>query len=115
MKNSDFEGSLTEQKVEIPLEKFTALLEENHELELLLEDINPWKRWIHFAHMIDSFRVFPRLFFGMYIVLSFYTGWWYMQLATPLASQGAFVATIISAGLGWFGMYVKTGWKAESD
>ena len=113
MTNSDFEGSLEEQTVEISLQKFTTLVEENHEYELLLNDVNPWRKWVHFAHMIDSYRIFPRLFFGMYIVLSFYTGWWYMQLVAPLASQGAFVATIISAGAAWFGLYVKTGWHEK--
>ena len=108
---SDFEGTLEEQKVEISLEKFTGLIEENHKLKAQLQDPNPWMKWVHFAHMIDSYRVFPRLFFGVYIILLLISSMWFMGLVTPVAAQTGFISTIVGAGAAWFGLYVSSGWK----
>ena len=107
----DFTGDLGEQKVELPLEKFTKLVQDNHDLEVLLQDVNPWQKWVHFAHTLDAYRVFPRIFITMYIVLTFYSGWWFMGLAAPVATQSTYIATIIGAGAAWFGLYVNSGWK----
>ena len=115
MKTSDFEGSLDEQTVEISLQKFTEVVDENHNLKMQLHDINPWMKWIHFAHMIDSFRFFPRLFFGVYIILLLISSLWFMGLTAPIAAQTGFISTIVGAGAAWFGLYVSSGWKHKDE
>lgn len=72
---------------------------------------NPYKKWIDAARVIDAYRIFPRLFFGVYIILSLWTGVWFMGLAAPSVAQAAFISTIVGAGAGWFGIYCGTGWK----
>jgi hypothetical protein len=72
---------------------------------------NPFAKWIHFARVLDAYRIFPRLFFTVYIVLSLWSGVWFMGLAAPTAAQAAFMSTLVGAGAGWFGIYCGTGWK----
>jgi hypothetical protein len=108
---ADFTGDLTEEQVEITLEKFLEVVNENHELKYHALEKDPWRNWVHFAHMIDAFRVFPRVFFGVYIILLAYSGIWFMALTAPLAAQSAFISTVWAAGAAWFGLYVNSGWK----
>ena len=108
-KTSNFE----DQTVEVSLQEFTEVLNENHKLKIQLHDINPWQKWVHFAHMIDSYRVFPRLFFGVYIILLLISSMWFMGLVTPVAAQTGFISTIVGAGAAWFGLYVSSGWKQK--
>lgn len=108
---STFKGDLEAKQVELNLDKFLEILSENHELKYQLKEINPWMKWIHFAHMIDSYRVFPRIFFGVYILLLAYSSFWFMGLAIPSAAQTGFISTIVGAGAAWFGLYVNSGWK----
>ena len=96
---------------EVTLEDYVALVNENLALKEKIEDDGPWMKWVHFAHMIDSYRIFPRLFMIVYMILLITSGNWFMGLAEPLASQSAFVSTIWAAGAAWFGLYVNTGWK----
>ena len=111
MKTSSFK----DQTVEVSLKEFTEVLNENHDLKIQLHDINPWMKWIHFAHMVDSFRFFPRLFIGVYLGLLAYSGFWFMMLAAPMTAQASFVATVWAAGAAWFGLYVGSGWKQKSE
>jgi hypothetical protein len=96
---------------EVTITDYLGILNRNHELELHQQSKNPWMRWVHFAHMLDSFRFFPRIFIGAYIALLIYSSIWFMALAVPIASQSAFVGTVIGAGAAWFGLYVNSGWK----
>ena len=105
------EAKIKDDKVEITLDKFLDVVSENHELKNQLNDVNPWMRWVHFAHMTDSFRLFPRLFFGVYIILMLYSGFWFMALTAPNAAQVGFISTLVGAGAAWFGLYVNSGWK----
>lgn len=109
--SSEFDGDLDTSTVNLSLEKFLEVVNENVELKSQINDYNPWMRWIHLAHMIDSYRVFPRLFFGAYIILLLMSSSWFMALAAPTATQAGFVGTIIGAGAAWFGLYVNSGWK----
>ena len=92
------------------------LYKQNSDLQIRIADLerggnNPWNKWSHLAHTIDAWRIFPRLFFGLYIILTWYTTTWFMALAVPLGAQSAFVSTIIGSGAAWFGLYVSTGFK----
>jgi hypothetical protein len=111
MNTERFKGSLETQQVEMTLEKFIEVLNENFELKAQLDDVNPWMRWVHFAHMIDSFRLFPRIVFGVYILLMGSSGFWFMSLVAPTVAQAGFISTIVGAGAAWFGLYVNSGWK----
>jgi hypothetical protein len=97
--------------IEVTIKDYLALLAENLKLKEEAKEINPWMRWVHFAHMIDSFRLFPRLFFGVYILLLGFSGYWFMMLPAPLVAQSAFISTMVGAGAAWFGLYVNSGWK----
>ncbi len=67
------------------------------------------QKWIDIAEVIDALRVFPRLFFGSYIVLFMYSAMWAMSLTVLTMAQAGLVATIIGAGAAWFGLYNSTG------
>lgn len=110
-KTKDFKGSLENKQVEITLDKFLEVVNENVELKTQVSEINPYMKWVHFARMIDSYRVFPRLFFLAYIVLLMMSSMWFMTLAAPTAAQAGFISTIIGAGAAWFGLYLNSGWK----
>ena len=60
------------------------------------------------SELIDSWRVFPRLFICFYFWLTYSTATWFMALATPNAEQSAFVIAVVGAGAAWFGMYLNT-------
>ena len=68
MADERFSGDMSRNEVEIDLNKFMALLQEKSELKdriRELEDVNnvnPWQKGIFLAQMVDSWRIFPRLF-----------------------------------------------------
>lgn len=61
------------------------------------------------AEVIDALRIFPRIFFGAYIVLFLCAGFWAMSLPVLSATQAALVGTIITAGAAWSKFYNDTG------
>jgi len=42
--------------------------------------VNPYQKWIHLAKTVDAWRIFPRIFVGVYIVLLYDTVTWFMRL-----------------------------------
>lgn len=100
-------AQIEDDAVKVPLKEYLALIEENSKLK----DNNPWMKWVHFAHMIDSFRFFPRVFFGVYIFILGLSSLWFMGLAAPVAAQVGYISTVVGAGAAWFGLYVNSGWK----
>ena len=80
-------------------------------VKLIKEHQDPYDRWVHLAHMIDQYRIFPRIFITAYILLLGYSSFWFMALLAPTAAQTGFVSTIIGAGAAWFGLYVNSGFK----
>jgi hypothetical protein len=113
-----FRGDMSRNEVELDLSKFVEIMQDNYDLKERIRELefsdaeNPWAKWVHFAHTLDSYRVFPRLFFTMYIVLAAVTSVWFMGLTTPLVAQAGFVSTVMGVGAAWFGMYVSTGWNS---
>jgi len=65
--------------------------------------------WIDLAEIIDAWRVFPRIFFGAYIILFIISALWIMALPVVSVEQAGFAAAIVTAGAAWFNMYVKSG------
>ena len=66
---------------------------------------NQYQKWIDLAHMVDQWRIFPRLFITTYIYLLYKVVIWYMDLAAPSMEQSGLVSVVVGAGAAWFGLY----------
>ncbi len=109
-----FSGDMDRNEVEIDLNKFMALLQEKSELKdriRELEDItnvNPFQKWIFLAQMVDSWRIFPRLFLSIYMFLLYFATFWFMELVDPSFEQSGLISVLVGAGAAWFGLYAGT-------
>src|SRR6056300_1177726 len=110
-----FVGDMSRNEVELDLDKFMSLLQENADLKDKIrsleveEKTNPWQKWIHFARMIDGWRIWSRAFISVYMFLLYYTTVWFMNLESPTLEQSGLISVIVGAGAAWFGLYVKSG------
>ena len=115
MSDDRFKGDFSRNEVELDLEKFMDLLKENSDLKdkvraLEFEDkVNPWQRWIHLGKVLDAYRLIPRAFLSMYMVLLYNATTWFMNLDAPTAEQSALISVIVGAGAMWFSTYVGNG------
>ena len=66
---------------------------------------NPYARLIHLARAIDAWRIFPRMFLTVYIVLLYKVVIWFMALHAPSFEQSGLVSIVVGAGAAWFGLY----------
>lgn len=113
---NEFHGDLSRNEVELDLDKFMMLLQENSTLkdeirELKLQHENPWQKSIDFAEIMDAWRVFPRMFLGAYMYLLVRSAEWFMALPDPNTQQAGLVSVLLTAGSAFFGFYVNTGKK----
>jgi len=114
MSREQFQGDFTRNEVQLDLDRFMQVLQENSDLkdklrEAEFEDkVNPWQKWIHFSQTLNSFRIFPRVFITVYMVLLYESTIWFMQLQDPTMSQAGLISTIVGAGAAWFGLYTST-------
>jgi hypothetical protein len=69
---------------------------------------NPFQWLIHLAKAVDSWRIFPRAFLTVYIVLLYKVVLWYMDLDAPSMEQSGLVSIVVGAGAAWFGLYTGT-------
>ena len=69
---------------------------------------NPYARLIHLARAIDAWRIFPRMFLTVYIVLLYKVVIWFMALDAPSFEQSGLVSIVVGAGAAWFGLYTGT-------
>ena len=120
MADERFSGDMSRNEVEIDLNKFMEMIQENNELKqkiFMLENedkVNPWQRWIHLSAMIDAWRIFPRAFLSVYIFLLYYATMWFMDLPDPSLEQSGLISIIVGAGAAWFGLYAGTS-KGKTD
>tara|TARA_R100000329_G_C7551279_1_gene194805 strand:+ start:135 stop:512 length:378 start_codon:yes stop_codon:yes gene_type:complete len=110
-----FQGDMSRNEVEIDLQKFMSMVDEIGrlkakilEMEMKAEPENPWQRGIWLAQMIDSWRIFPRMFLSVYIFLLYYSTIWFMELPEPTLEQSGLISIIVGAGAAWFGLYAGT-------
>ena len=110
--SEEFHGDMSRNEVEIDLNIFMSMVIEIGELkskimemELEREPDNPWQRWIWLAQMVDSWRIFPRVFLSVYIVLLYFTVIWFMDLPAPSFEQSGLISIVVGAGAAWFGLY----------
>ena len=66
---------------------------------------NPYAKLIHLAKALDAWRIFPRMFLTVYIVLLYKVVIWFMDLPAPSFEQSGLVSIVVGAGAAWFGLY----------
>ena len=114
-----FGGDMDRNEVEMDLNKFMAMIQEIGELKdkiRELEDVknvNPHQKWIHLAKAIDSWRIFPRIFVGVYIFLLYKVVMWFMELPDPNIEQSALVSIVVGAMAAVFGIYAGTSGQSK--
>jgi hypothetical protein len=119
-----FGGDMDRNEVEMDLNKFMAMIQEISDLKdkirnLQADDkVNPHQKWIHLARAVDSWRIFPRMFLTVYIVLLYKCTIWFMALPEPSFEQSGLISIVVGAGAAWFGLYAGTtnsskGFKGE--
>ena len=74
---------------------------------------NKYQKIIDLAHAVDSWRIFPRIFISVYIILVYKVVIWFMSLTEPNIEQSGLVSIVVGAGAAWFGLY--TGSSKKSD
>ena len=106
-----FSGDMDRNEVEIDLNKFMALLQEQSTLKDRIRELedegtkNPHQRWIFLAQAVDSWRIFPRAFLTVYIFLLYYTVMWFMDLPEPSFEQSGLISIIVGSFAACFGLY----------
>jgi hypothetical protein len=109
-----FGGDMDRNEVEMDLNKFMAMIQEISDLKDKIRDleaddkINPHQKWIHLAKAVDSWRIFPRAFLTVYIVLLYKCTIWFMELPEPSFEQSGLISIVVGAGAAWFGLYAGT-------
>ncbi len=74
---------------------------------------NPFQWVIHLAKAVDAWRIFPRLFLTVYIVLLYKCVIWYMNLPSPTMEQSGLISIVVGAGAAWFGLYTGSSKKIK--
>ena len=92
----------TKRKVKLELEVDTSVKDMGP---------NPYAKLIHMARAVDAWRIFPRLFLTVYIVLLYKCVIWYMDLPEPSMEQSGLISIVVGAGAAWFGLYTGTSKK----
>jgi hypothetical protein len=110
-----FSGDMSRNEVEIDLNKFMAMVSEIGELKAKIMELendkkpdNPWQKWIWLSNMIDAWRIFPRAFLSVYIILLYKCTIWFMDLPAPTFEQSGLISVVVGAGAAWFGLYAGT-------
>jgi len=117
--NSRFGGDMDRNEVEMDLSKFMAMIQEISTLKDKIRDlestekVNPHMRWIHLAKAVDSWRIFPRAFLTVYIVLLYKCTIWFMELPAPTFEQSGLISIVVGAGAAWFGLYAGTSGSSK--
>jgi len=63
--------------------------------------------WWNLPAYFDRWRVFPRLFIGIYLYIFVEVIFWFMALPSPSMEQAGLVSVIVGAGTAWFGIYTR--------
>ena len=91
-------------------DKTTRKVKLDLEVDTSMKDLgpNPYAKIIHMARAVDAWRIFPRLFLTVYIILLYRCVIWYMNLADPTMEQSGLISIVVGAGAAWFGLYTGT-------
>jgi hypothetical protein len=101
-----------EDKIVVPadIKEITKKVKVDLEVDTSVKDMgpNPYAKLIHMARAVDAWRIFPRLFLTVYIVLLYKCVIWYMNLGAPTMEQSGLISIVVGAGAAWFGLYTGT-------
>jgi len=61
------------------------------------------------ADLLQSYRVFPRIFSIIFLFLLYDVANWFMLLPSPSIEQAGFSSTMIATAAAWFKFYVDGG------
>ena len=107
--------SETEDKIVVPADKkeISKKVKVDLEVDTSIKDLgpNPYAKLIHMARAVDAWRIFPRIFLTVYIVLVYYAAMWFMDLPEPSMEQSGLISILVGAGAAWFGLYVNSAAK----
>lgn len=106
-----FRGDFDRNEVQLDLEKFLDMMEENSKLKERLreaEQTSGYVFWTKLARTIDAWRIFPRIFIALYLVVFYRSFEWFIALPEPTTQQAGLISTVIGAGAVWFGLYVNS-------
>ena len=115
-----FGGDMARNEGEMDLNKFMAMVQEIGALKDKIRELedtknnNPYQKVIFIAQAVDSWRIFPRAFLTVYIILLYYTVMWFMDLPDPTFEQSGLISVIVGAGAAWFGLYAGTSGSSKS-
>ena len=76
--------------------------------------INPFQKWVHLAKTVDAWRIFPRVFVSVYIVLLYDVVTWFMTLEAPNLEQAGLVSVVVGAMAAVFGIYAGTSKQSKA-
>lgn len=77
-------------------------------------DKDKYQKMIDWAKAFDSWRIFPRIFITVYIILLYQVTHWFMDLTDPNNAQAGLVSVVVGAGAAWFGLYTGSSKKFDS-
>ena len=85
------------------------------EVELSPNNIgaNPYYKWIHLAKTVDAWRIFPRIFVAVYIILLYKVITWFMTIPEPNLEQAGLVSVVTGAMAAVFGIYAGTSGQSK--
>ena len=116
---SRFGGDMDRNEVEMDLNKIMEMIQEISTLKDKIRDleaennVNPHQKWIFLAQAVDSWRIFPRMFVGIYIFLLYTVVMWFMTLIEPNLEQSALVSIVVGAMAAVFGIYAGTSGQSK--
>ena len=98
-------------QVEEPIKKKVEL-----EIEVTPNNIgvNPYQKWVHLAKTVDAWRIFPRIFVSVYIILLYDVVIWLMELKEPSLEQAGLVSIVVGAMAAVFGIYAGTNKQSKA-
>jgi len=76
--------------------------------------LNPFQKWIHLAKTVDAWRIFPRVFVSVYIVLLYKVVTWFMTCQNQILEQSALVSIVVGAMAAVFGIYAGTSGQSKT-
>ena len=101
---------ITKENTEAPIKK---KLELDIDVTARNEADNPFAKWVHLAKTVDAWRIFPRIFVSVYIILLYKVVIWFMELPEPNLEQSAIVSIVVGAMAAVFGIYAGTSGQSK--
>ena len=106
-----------EEKIVVPadVKEISKKVKVDLEVDTSVKDLgpNPYVKIIHMARAVDAWRIFPRLFLTVYIILLYKCVIWYMNLAQHSMEQSGLISIVVGAGAAWFGLYTGSSKKIK--